>query len=164
VTLTGTGSAGTGPNSGIYLKSGTVESENGDIALSGTGLEPSTTNDGITFFTSEAIVQSTGKGNISLTGKANDNAIAINLIGGVINAVGGNVTLTGDSIELSPSQVNGKATIQLQPLTPNFPISVGGISTEGSSILDLTSGDLMSLNGFSTLIIGRADGTGAIIN
>jgi hypothetical protein len=110
-------------------------------------------------------VQATGKGNISLTGKANINAIAINLIGGVIDAVnGGNVTLTGDSIQLFPqSQVKGTGTIQLQPLTPSLGISVGGTSTDDFS-LNLSSDEVTSpiLNGFSQLIIGRADGTGTI--
>jgi hypothetical protein len=88
VTLTGTGSAGTGTNSGIGLNSGTVRSENGDIALSGTGVGTSINNDGINFRHGRLpiTVQATGKGNISLTGKANTNAIAINLIGGVIDA------------------------------------------------------------------------------
>ncbi|MEG5163544.1 filamentous hemagglutinin N-terminal domain-containing protein, partial [Microcoleus sp. AT3-A2] len=166
VTLTGTGSAGTGANSGIYFNSGTVGSNNGDIALSGTSVGTSINNDGINFDIGGPIaVQATGTGNISLTGKANTNALAINLIGGVIDAVNGdNVTLTGDSIQLSAqSQVKGIGTIQLQPLTPSLGINVGGTSKDDPR-LNLSSDELTSpiLKGFSQLIIGRADGTGAI--
>ena len=109
-------------------------------------------------------MQATGTGNINLTGKANNNSGPINLTNGVIDAaLGGNVTLTGDEIQLSgTSKVNGTGTIQLQPLTPSLGISVGGSSTD--SRLNLSSEEVTSpiLNGFSQLIIGRADGTGAI--
>ncbi|MEG4366296.1 filamentous hemagglutinin N-terminal domain-containing protein, partial [Microcoleus sp. C2C6] len=164
VTLTGTGSAGTGTNSGIRLNSGTVRSENGDIALIGTGLGTSINNDGITLDSSESTttVEATGKGNISLTGKASYSSI--NLIGSVIDApLGGNVTLTGDSIQLSPqTQVKGTGTIQLQPLTPSLDISVGGNMTDARLNLSSEEVTFPILDGFSQLIIGRADGTGAI--
>ena len=116
VTLTGTGSAGTAINSGIWFNEGTVKSQNGDIALIGTGVGTSASNDGIHFAGSLPVtVQATGTGNISLTGKANNNSIPINLIGGVIDAaLGGNVTLTGDEIQLSaPTQVKGTGTTKL---------------------------------------------------
>ena len=174
VMLTGKGSGGTASNSssnssGIRLKSGTVRSENGDIALIGTGLGTDFGNYGINLGISDEgasvpsfTVEATGTGNISLTGEANTDALAIKFIKGLIDA-GGNVTLTGDSIELSSeSQVNGTGIIQLQPLTTSFDISVGGGSTDGR--LNLSSEEVTSpiLNGFSQLIIGHADGTGKI--
>ena len=168
VTLTGTGSAGTAINSGIWFNEGTVKSQNGDIALIGTGVGTSASNDGIHFAGSLPVtVQATGTGNISLTGKANNNSIPINLIGGVIDAaLGGSVTLTGDEIQLSaPTQVKGTgtSTITLQPLTPSLGITIGGISLINDASLNLDQADLKTLSGFSQMVIGRTDGTGAIV-
>ncbi|TAF68678.1 MAG: filamentous hemagglutinin N-terminal domain-containing protein [Oscillatoriales cyanobacterium] len=165
VTLTGTGSAGTGTNSGIWLNSATVKSQNGDISLTGTGVGTAFSSYGVTFPAAPLVtVQATGTGNISLTGKANNNSIPINLAGGAIDAVlGGNVTLTGDEIQLSAtSQVKGTGTIQLQPLTPSLDISVGGNTAD--SRLNLSAAELAPpvLNGFSQMIVGRTNGTGAI--
>ncbi|MEG4218603.1 two-partner secretion domain-containing protein, partial [Microcoleus sp. Pol14C4] len=164
VTLTGTGSAGTGTNSGIWLNSGTVRSQNGDIALIGTGVGTAFSSYGINFAPGlpSVTVQATGRGNISLTGKANNNSIPINLTDSVIDvALGGNVTLTGDEIQLlGTSQVNGTGTIQLQPLTPSLDINVGGNITDAR--LNLNQAELDTLKGFSQMVLGRTDGTGAI--
>ncbi|MEG4329352.1 beta strand repeat-containing protein, partial [Microcoleus sp. herbarium5] len=169
VTLTGTGSGGTGSNSGIRLDIGTIGSQDGDIALTGTGVGTESSSYGIDLGPGyESLtnrVQSTGTGNINLTGKANNNSIPINIIDGVIDAaLGGNVTLTGDEIQLSEtSQVNGIGTIQLQPLTPSLDITVGGNTADAR--LNLSAAELappVLMNGFSQMIIGRTDGTGAI--
>ncbi|MEG5072695.1 CHAT domain-containing protein [Microcoleus sp. B3-D2] len=168
VTLTGTGSGGTGSNSGIRLDIGTIGSQDGDIALTGTGVGTDSSSYGINLGQGyEGLtnrVQSTGTGNINLTGKANNNSIPINIIDGVIDAaLGGNVTLTGDEIQLSEtSQVNGIGTIQLQPLTPSLDITVGGNTADAR--LNLSAAELAPpvLNGFSQMIIGRTDGTGTI--
>ncbi|MEG4069274.1 filamentous hemagglutinin N-terminal domain-containing protein, partial [Microcoleus sp. Pol11C2] len=169
VTLTGTGSGGTGSNSGIRLDIGTIGSQDGDIALTGTGVGTESSSYGINlgqgYESLTNTVQSTGTGNINLTGKANNNSIPINIIEGVIDAaLGGNVTLTGDEIQLSQrSQVNGIGIIQLQPLTPTLDITVGGDTTDAR--LNLSAAELeppVLLNGFSQMIIGRTDGTGKI--
>ncbi|WP_422614749.1 beta strand repeat-containing protein, partial [Microcoleus asticus] len=167
VTLTGTGSAGTGTNSGISFNDGTVRSENGDIVLTGTGVGTAFNSYGINFPTTidlaVPVVQATGTGNISLTGKANNNSIPINLTIGVIDAaLGGNVTLTGDEIQLlGPTQVNGTGTITLQPLTPSLGIMIGGTqNTPDVPPLNLIQTELDTLKGFSKMVIG--DGTGAI--
>ncbi|MBW3587655.1 MAG: filamentous hemagglutinin, partial [Cyanobacteria bacterium 0813] len=167
VTLTGTGSAGTGSNTGITLVIGRIGSENGDIALTGIGVGTESSSDGIYLGQGDEggpnRVQSMGTGNISLTGSANNNSIPVNIIDGVIDATGGNVTLTGDEIQLSEtSQVKGTGTIQLQPLTPTLDITVGRNTTDAR--LNLSAAELAPpvLNGFSQMIIGRTDGTGAI--
>ncbi len=166
VTLTGTGSAGTGSNRGITLVASSIRSQNGDIALTGIGVGTEFSSYGINLGQGDEAgpnrVQAMGTGNISLTGSANNNSIAINLIDGVIDAtLGGNVTLTGDEILLSEtSQVKGTGTIQLQPLTPTLDITVGGNTTDAR--LNLSAAELAPpvLNGFSQMIIGRTDGTG----
>ncbi|MEG4962277.1 two-partner secretion domain-containing protein, partial [Microcoleus sp. K4-C2] len=167
VTLTGTGSAGTGTNSGIWLNSGTVRSENGDIVLTGTAVGTAFSSYGINLNTSipPITVQATGTGNISLTGSANNNSIPINLAGGVIDAaLGGTVTLTGDEIQLlGTTQVNGKGTITLQPLTPSLGVLIGGTQNNPDvPPLNLIQAELDTLKGFSQMAIGRTDGTGAI--
>ncbi|MEG4829285.1 filamentous hemagglutinin N-terminal domain-containing protein, partial [Microcoleus sp. F8-D3] len=165
VTLTGTGSAGTGSNSGIWLNSGTVRSENGDIALTGTAVGTAFNSYGINFAPAlpPVTVQATGTGNISLTGKANNNSIPINLTDGVIDAaLGGNVTLAGDEIQLlGTTQVNGTGTITLQPVTPSLGILIGGTqNTPDVPPLNLIQTELNTLKGFSQMVIG--DGTGNI--
>jgi hypothetical protein len=164
VTLRDAGSAGTGTNFGISMNSGTVRSQNGDIALIGTGIGTSTNNDGINLSTGGPItVQATGTGNISLTGSANNNSIPINLISGVIDATGGNVTLTGDEIQLSgTTQVNGKGTITLEPLTPSLGILIGGTQNTPDAPLNLIQTEVDTLKGFAQMVIGRTNGTGAI--
>ncbi|MCZ0904755.1 hypothetical protein ON021_33145, partial [Microcoleus sp. HI-ES] len=110
-------------------------------------------------------MQATGTGNISLTGSANNNSIPINLAAGVIDAaLGGNVTLTGDEIQLlGTTQVNGKGTITLQPLTPSLGILIGGTQNNPDvPPLNLIQAELDTLKGFSQMVIGRTDGTGAI--
>jgi filamentous hemagglutinin family protein len=165
VTLKGTGSAGTGSNLGIYLNTGTVRSNNGDIALTGIGVGTSPDNDGIRVDTNGLMigVEATGTGNISITGEANNNAIALNLSNiGIQALLGGNVTLTGDEIQLSGTTlVNGKGTITLQPQTQDKAITIGGANQVG--FLNLEQAELNKLNGFSQMVIGRADGTGAIV-
>ncbi|MEG4632728.1 filamentous hemagglutinin N-terminal domain-containing protein, partial [Microcoleus sp. AR_TQ3_B6] len=166
VTLRGVGSGGTGANFGIGMNSGTVRSQNGDIALTGTGIGASTNNDGINFSTGGPItVQATGTGNISLTGIANNNTLPINLISGVIAATGGNVTLTGDEIQLSgTTQVNGKGTITLQPRTTSLDILIGGTqNTPDVPPLNLIQTEVDRFKGFAQMVIGRTDGTGAIV-
>ncbi|MEG4116416.1 filamentous hemagglutinin N-terminal domain-containing protein, partial [Microcoleus sp. N9_B4] len=167
VTLTGTASAGTGTNSGIWLNNGTVRSENGDIVLTGTAVGTAFSSYGINLNTSipPVTVQATGTGNISLTGSANNNSIPINLAAGVIDAaLGGNVTLTGDEIQLlGTTQVNGKGTITLQPLTPSLGVLIGGTQNNPDvPPLNLIQAELDTLKGFSQMVIGRTDGTGAI--
>jgi hypothetical protein len=146
------------------MNSGTVRSQNGDIALIGTGIGTATNNDGIHLSTGGSItVQATGTGNIRLEASANNNSIPINLTGGVIDATGGNVTLTGDEIQLSgTTQVNGKGTITLEPLRPSLPILIGGTQNTPDAPLNLIQTEVDTLKGFAQMVIGRTNGTGAI--
>ncbi len=72
---------------------------------------------------------------------------------------GGNITLTSDEIDLGASSNGG--TIVLQPKTPSQNIVLAG-SDNNTDALDLTVAELNRLNGFSSITIGRTDGTGAI--
>jgi len=72
---------------------------------------------------------------------------------------GGNITVTSDEIDLGASSNGG--TIVLQPKTPSQNIVLAG-SDNNTDALDLTVAELNRLNGFSSITIGRTDGTGAI--
>jgi CHAT domain-containing protein len=164
VNLIGVGGNGTDNNQGISINNvpkSLVRSQNGDINLTGTGNGSGAGNTGIGIV---GQVSTTISGSITITGKGANNADAI-VINGSINQAGKdkNVTLTGDEIQIPAlaSQVNGNGTITLQPLTPNQPITIGGSDQVG--ILNLDQVELSKLNGFLQMVIGRADGTGAIV-
>jgi filamentous hemagglutinin family protein len=73
---------------------------------------------------------------------------------------GGNITVTSDEIDLGARSNGG--TIVLQPKTPSQNIVLGG-SDNNTGALDLTVAELNRLtDGFSSITIGRADGTGTI--
>ncbi|MEA5576252.1 CHAT domain-containing protein [Anabaena sp. UHCC 0451] len=76
-----------------------------------------------------------------------------------------NLTLTANEINLPSTRnsVTGTGNIQLQPSTPSQDIALGGTNNSGTEILDLTISDLTSLkNGFSSITIGRNDGSGNV--
>jgi filamentous hemagglutinin family protein len=163
ITLNGTGGNGT-DNKGISINSSTVRSQDGDIALIGTGKGTSASH-GINFAgtPTTVTVEATGKGNISLTGSANNNAIPINLTSGVINATsGGNVTLTGAEIQLNANILTNEKNITFSGnvslikdsnvnldtgLTSAGNINFGG-TVNGDGNLVLTTGTgIINLNG-----------------
>jgi filamentous hemagglutinin family protein len=79
---------------------------------------------------------------------------------------GGDISLTSNEIEFQtaaslPSQVRGTGNLVLQPFTPGRNITLGGSGVPG--FLNLTTTDLAALrDGFSSITIGRDDGSGAI--
>jgi filamentous hemagglutinin family protein len=75
-----------------------------------------------------------------------------------------NLTLTANEIDfVGQTQVSGTGQLQLQPATSTLQIALGDSSDTGATTLDLTQTDLNALqNGFASLTIGRADGSGAI--
>jgi autotransporter-associated beta strand protein len=76
----------------------------------------------------------------------------INLVGDEINLVGGanSVTVPGKNITLQPDRLNQA-------------IQIGSTDSNRADILDLTPTDLAAIaDGFSKIIIGRANGTGNI--
>ncbi len=74
----------------------------------------------------------------------------------------GNISLTSDAIDFEDT-VSGTGNLIVQPFTPNQAIAIGGSSDRGAGTLDLTRRDLNALaNGFSSITLGRADGSGKI--
>ncbi|MEG4279060.1 filamentous hemagglutinin N-terminal domain-containing protein, partial [Microcoleus sp. MON1_C1] len=165
VTLTGVGGNGTDNNQGIQLSPGganRVKASSGNVSLTGTGGGTGINNYGV-FLNGGPELEATA-GNVALTGTGANSADAIVINNRSINATAGsskNVTLTGDEITLlGTTTVNGTGTITLQPLTPDKAITIGGADQAG--FLNLDQAELNKLNDFSQMVIGRADGTGAI--
>jgi len=78
-----------------------------------------------------------------------------------LNAQGNPLTLIADEIDVN-STISGTGSLTLQPSTVSQNIALGGTADTGAGSLDLTSTDFELINGFSTLTIGRTDGTGTI--
>jgi CHAT domain-containing protein len=77
----------------------------------------------------------------------------------------GNIALTGNEMNFTggANRVIGTGTILLQPLATNQNMVLGGTAPSGIGNLDLTATDLAALqNGFSSIVLGRSDGSGKI--
>jgi CHAT domain-containing protein len=137
----------------------------GDITLTGFGNGTGVGNTGIQLDVGSA-VDSTGTGNVTLTGTGANGAAGINLLpNAAINPTGtgsGAATLTADEIDLSSiAQVRGNGTLQLQPLTPSLGITIGG--TTNDNRLNLETSELIAFqDGFSQILIGRDSSSGTI--
>jgi CHAT domain-containing protein len=82
--------------------------------------------------------------------------------GSSLTAQGNPLNLTADEIDFT-GPVTGTSTLVLQPATPGQNIAIAGSVDSGAGTLDLTLTDLAALqNGFSSITIGREDGSGAI--
>ncbi|PSB51704.1 filamentous hemagglutinin, partial [filamentous cyanobacterium Phorm 6] len=98
-------------------------------------------------------------GNVTLTGRAGVIADAIQAGG----STGGNITLTGNEIDLTGgnNSIASNGNLVLQPIDPAQNITIAGAAE--TEALDLTAAELNSLrNGFGSIAIGRADGSGTI--
>jgi filamentous hemagglutinin family protein len=75
-----------------------------------------------------------------------------------LNLIAGEIDFTG-----GPNSVTGTSTLKLQPATPGQNIAIAGSGDSGTGTLDLTADDIAALkDGFSSITIGREDGSGAI--
>ena len=75
-----------------------------------------------------------------------------------LNLMAGEIDFTG-----GPNSVTGTSTLKLQPATPGQNIAIAGSGDSGTGTLDLTADDIAALkDGFSSITIGREDGSGAI--
>lgn len=168
--------------------SGNVTFTTGVVSNSNTLLFINAGNGDVTSFgVAGTLAQPLGDLSINSTGtkRFNLGAIAgsISLIGGntivggdlvALDSVGGNVTLgntqLNGNLSIVANEINftgtqtGTGNITLKPISTNVPIEIGGTSDFVLGILELTSTDLNAFSGgtFSSLIIGHADGTGAV--
>ena len=98
-------------------------------------------------------------GSVTLTGRGGVTADAIQAGG----STGGNITLTGNEIDLTGgnNSIASNGNLVLQPVDPAHNITIAGAAE--TEALDLTAAELSSLrNGFGSIAIGRADGSGLI--
>ncbi|HAX79297.1 MAG TPA: filamentous hemagglutinin, partial [Cyanobacteria bacterium UBA11372] len=156
VTLTGTGSVGTDNNIGVIIQQeGRVSVANGNLSLTGIGKGTGNENYGVNL-QNGGVVEAKGTGNIDLIGTGAGGAEGIRLKDSSINPTGtgsGTLTLTADEINLvGATQIRGKSTLLLQPLTSSQDISIGDTFAGLDTLQD----------GFAQIIIGRADGSGTI--
>ncbi|NEP57463.1 MAG: CHAT domain-containing protein [Symploca sp. SIO2G7] len=94
--------------------------------------------------------------NTSITLEANQNITTGNLISF------GDITLTSNDIDLGGT-VTGSGILTLQPATVNQDIQIGNLVDSGIDTLNLLNTDIANLQaGFTSIIVGRADGTGTI--
>lgn len=111
----------------------------------------------------------TGSGNINLTGSSAAGGTAIGLAPGAgtgtitVETTGNGVTtVTGDTVALSDRttfRTTGSGSLVMQPLADDTTIGLGG----AGGTFNLDAAELARLsNGFSSITIGRAPGTGAI--
>lgn len=106
-----------------------------------------------------------GGGNITLTGTSLTNE-GIN-VAAPINSGTGNITLTANQINLAPESLGspslaGTGNLLIQPLTANTIVSLGGFFSPDFTFLN--AAELNNLvNGFNSITIGRADGSGAML-
>ncbi|HEY9849513.1 MAG TPA: CHAT domain-containing protein, partial [Leptolyngbyaceae cyanobacterium] len=164
IILNGTGSNGTDENYGIFLDNTKLTSVNGDLIFTGIGNGSGRFNQGI-YAQNNTQLQATGTGNINLTGTGANGEAGISINQSFINPNlpgSGAITLTADEINfLNTTQIQGKNTIQLQPLTPDLDITISG--TIQDNRLNLGISELNALQpGFSEIIIGRDNGSGTI--
>lgn len=168
VALTGS-AAGTGQyESGINIDLGsTIAALNGgSVSLTGTGGSggAGTANYGI-FLQNSSSVLATGSGAISLTGTAGAGSSGIATLTGS-NAIGnssgytGNITLTADTMALANLSVRSSGALTVRPLTTTTSI---GLGDSAAGTLNLGAAELASFqDGFSSLTLGRSDGSGDI--
>ncbi|MBD1920027.1 CHAT domain-containing protein, partial [Microcoleus sp. FACHB-831] len=105
----------------------------------------------------------TGKGGpIGVTGK--NITITAELITATGQIGSGNIYLTGDEINFTgATSIEGSGTLGLQPFTPSQDINIAGTDSGSTAILDLTKTELDYFQpGFTSITIGRQDGTGII--
>ncbi|MBD2199968.1 MULTISPECIES: CHAT domain-containing protein [Calothrix] len=177
ITLEGTGGNGTVGSSGIQLgsyaaKSGvsTIRSNDGNINLTGIAGNGSGQNYGIKNDVN-SVVESVGKGNISLTGTGTNGAEGIFYASGSINSnSNGNIVLTGDArfntpLTLRANTINHSGGTLFG--TGDFPftleaneITVGNIVNPGQAITITSQGNINAGN----LDSNSTTGNGGAIN
>ncbi|NEP12466.1 MAG: CHAT domain-containing protein [Symploca sp. SIO2C1] len=166
ITLNGKGGNGTDENEGIRIgnSDSRISSAQGSINLIGEGNGNGTLNNNYGIFLENGMVLESQVGEINLTGSSADETEGIRVEDSLINPTGGsgNLSLTADEINfVGDTEIGGTGILQLQPLDPNLPITIGGTTTDTG--LNLDSTDLNSLqDGFSQIIIGGDNGSGTI--
>lgn len=142
---------GTPPSISTAVNSSQLpRSEGGDVSVTAEGKVTTGTID----------TRGDRAGNVTLTGRG---AVTVGAIEAGGSQTGGNITLTGNEIDLTggKNSIASNGNLVLQPATPAQNITIAGAAE--TEALDLTAAELNSLrNGFGSIAIGRADGSGSL--
>lgn len=169
----GVGTLRVQPNGRLDTGGGTIVGSGGnDQTLSGVELSGNVSSDASSItFTGTSFLNgvSLTNGTFSLTGNGTLELIspnagtAVNINGATLQLGDGNLILTADAIELPNSTILGTGSVLIQTANPEFTIRVGGGTAGGPLFLDLFATELAVFqDGFDSITIGRADGSGQI--
>jgi filamentous hemagglutinin family protein len=148
------GSGGGNLSVGGVELTGNIESDASRITLTGTSFQNSVSVNNSTFTL-------TGNGNLELISASP--GTSVNVIGTTLQMGSGNFTITADAIELQNSAIFGTGNVQLRTASPEYTIRVGGGNAAGPLFLDLFTSEIeVFQDGFNSITIGRADGSGQI--
>jgi hypothetical protein len=149
---TAAGVADAGGSSGLSVTSLAIRAGTGAVSLDGTGNNVSNlagvvSNGAFSFTDNDA------------SASAPLNITTVDGLSGIDTSSGnGAITLTADDMNIVEAVTAGSGVITLQPLTTSTNISLN----DPTASLGLTTAELQILSSTSTVIIGRADGTGTI--
>jgi len=166
INLTGVGQGSTTQSDGVEIALDSIveATGNGTIRLNGTGGMGTSDNQGVRIWKSSQVRTNSGTVDvIGVRGMGTDSygiQLAENGELGQETQTG-NLTLTTDSLDVDNTfNLVGKGQLQVQPLTPNLGITIGDTAV---GTLNLDTDTLASFqNGFSQIIIGGANRSGAI--
>ncbi|MEQ9373490.1 MAG: CHAT domain-containing protein [Coleofasciculus chthonoplastes F3-SA18-01] len=166
INLTGVGQGSTTQSDGVEIALDSIveATGTGNIRLNGTGGMGTSDNQGVRIWKSSQVRTNEGTVDVIGVSGAGINSYGIQLAeNGVLGqeTQTGNLTLTTDSLNVDNTfNLVGTGQLQVQPLTPSLGITIGDTSVDA---LSLDSNALASFrNGFSQIIIGGANRSGAI--
>jgi len=149
---TGAGVADAGGSSGLSVTSLAIRAGTGAVSLDGTGNNVSN------------LAGVVSNGAFSFTDNVASAAAPLNIttvdgLSGIDTSAGnGAITLTANDMNIAQAVQAGSGVITLQPLDPTTNISLN----DPTASLALSTAELQFLSSTSTVIIGRANGTGTI--
>ncbi|WP_446350686.1 CHAT domain-containing protein [Coleofasciculus sp. F4-SAH-05] len=166
INLTGIGQGSTTQSDGVEIALDSIveATGTGNIRLNGIGGMGTSDNQGVRIWKSSQVRTNEGTVDVIGVSGAGINSYGIQLAeNGVLGqeTQTGNLTLTTDSLNVDNTfNLVGTGQLQVQPLTPSLGITIGDTSVDA---LSLDSNALASFrNGFSQIIIGGANRSGAI--
>jgi filamentous hemagglutinin family protein len=166
INLTGVGQGSTSASDGVEIAEDSIVevTGNGTILLNGTGGSGISDNQGVRIWKSSQV--RTNSGTVDVIGVSGTGMDSYGIQLADNGELGqetqtGNLTLTTDTLDIDNTfNVVGTGQLQVQPLTPSLGITIGDTSV---GTLNLDTDTLASFqNGFSQIIIGGANRSGAI--
>jgi filamentous hemagglutinin family protein len=161
VSITATGHAAH-DSTGLYLHDGsTVSSTSGKVTINATGSGSSGATYGFQANPGAAVYSQSGAVDVSAVAGTGSPALYLNNATLGYASGTGSLTLSADTMSFaSSSTIQGNSALLIQPLTAGTTIGLGD-SAGGTLNLDNTELGYLH-DGFSSITIGRSDGSGAV--